>query len=464
MLSFRRGIAIWKQRIAHYPRIVAGIKIAALFGLFWGFSMQTLDPDFGWHLAAGNYIRQHWVPAHDIYTYTARNYRWIDHEWGNDVLTSVVYQIGGYGLTAAVFAGAWTLSLCLFRQRIRFAVLLLATIAMLPYAGIRPTVWTVLCVALLLGLVSRATLRAKIAIPLLFLVWVNLHGGFIIGLALLVYFFLKYRRLSWLFVLLASILVSFINPYGPRLYVEVAHTLFDPALHTQITEWRSFYLRLSGWLFVGLWFVGFWLYDKNKLRNWVSVTPLLLLATMSASRNLPLFVVSSLRDIDRYYSYFKLPKRLDEPSKLLIAVFALFIATVAGYYLYGSYFPWTSRYATYPVPEVAYLQSHSCPGNLFNDYTYGGYLIWKLPGTPVFIDGRMPTWHDPSGESYIDRYEAILKKSATQKTAFTHYHIRCALLAQSTTDRRLQTSLKKQGWSTASTGNGAVLLLAPKSS
>jgi hypothetical protein len=464
MVSFDSLLTTCKQLSARYPRTIACIKIAILFGLFWVYSFQTLDPDFGWHLAAGDYIRQHWIPAHDIYTYTARNYRWIDHEWGNDVITSILYQFGGYGLTAAFFAGLWTLGICLFRKKIRFPLLLLATITVLPYAGIRPTVWTVVCLALLLELASRATKRAMITIPLLFLFWANLHGGFIIGLGLIVYFFLKDRRRSWLIVLATSILATFINPYGPRLYVEVAHTLFDPALHKQITEWRSFYLLPSGWLFIVLWGVGFWLYDKHTLRNWFSVTPLLILAALSASRNLPLFVVGSLRDIDHYYSYFKLPKHLDRSSKLLIAVFMLFIASVAGYYLYDMYLPWTSRYTGYPVPEVAYLQSHSCPGNLFNDYTYGGYLIWKLPGTPVYIDGRMPTWHDSAGESYIDRYDAVLQKTAAQKSQFKEYHVRCVLLTKSSADKRLRISLRGQGWSVASSGNGAVLLVAPKKS
>jgi hypothetical protein len=182
---------------------------------------------------------------------------------------------------------------------------------------------------------------------------------------------------------------------------------------------------------------------------------------MSASRNLPLFVVSSLRDIDRYLAYFKLPKQLDRPRKILIGTFVLFLATVFGYYLYATYFPWTNRYASYPVQEVAYLQAHSCPGNLFNDYAYGGYLIWKLPKVPIYIDGRMPTWHDPSGVSYVDRYEDILKTTSAQKTEFSEYHIRCALLINSTADKRLRVSLEARGWLSVSTGNGAVLLVAP---
>lgn len=464
MVNFHALWNIWKRVNTRYPRMVAWTKIGIIFGLFFIFSWQTLDPDFGWHLTAGNYIRHHGIPAHDLYTYTAHTYRWIDHEWGNDVLTSILYQCGGYGLTAGVFSAAWTAALCLFRRRIRFVLILVAAITVMPYAGIRPTVWTVLGISLLLELANRASRRAKITIPFLFLVWANLHGGFIIGLAIVAYFFMKNRDRSWLIVLVASILVTFINPYGPRLYIEIAHTLLDSQLHSQITEWRSFYLLPSGWLFLVIWAVGFRLYDSKKLQSLLAVTPFLVLASMSASRNLPLFVVSSLRDFDRYLTYFKLPKKLDRPSKAILASFIIFFGSVFGYYFYISYFPWTpNRYYSYPVQEVAYLRAHSCAGNLFNDYSYGGYLIWKLPGTLLYIDGRMPSWRDPEGEKYLDRYDAIVAKTKAQQTEFHEYDIRCALLATSGTDKRLVTSLKYQGWSTVSSGNKAILLEAPKS-
>lgn len=433
-----------------------------LFGLFWAYSWQTLDPDFGWHLAAGNYILHHWIPPHDIYSYTAQSYHWIDHEWGNDVITAILYRIGKYWLTTTVFAAAWTLSLCLFRRRLHIVLLLLATIAVLPYAGIRPTVWTVCCLALLLELANQTSPRAKTVIPFLILVWANLHGGFIIGLVLILYFSLRNHQLGWLAVLSASVAASFINPYGPRLYVEVAHTLFDPALHRDVSEWRSFYILPSGWLFIGLWSAGFWLYDKQKLQNWISVTPFLALASLSATRNIPLFVVGSLRDIDRYLRYTRLPKQLDRPRKILIAVASTFIATIVIYYLYTSYLPWKSRYAVYPVQEVAYLQMHHCSGNLFNDYAYGGYLIWRLPNTPDFIDGRMPTWRDPNGLLYVDRYNAILKSSLVQRQAFSQYHITCVLLMTSPADHRLLVNLQSHAWHTAATGDGAVLLTAPR--
>ena len=129
--------------------------------------------------------------------------------------------------------------------------------------------------------------------------------------------------------------------------------------------------------------------------------------------------------------------------------------------MYISYLPLHNREAGYPKQAIAYLQTHKCSGHLFNFYDYGGYVIWKLPSVPVYIDGRMPSWRDPEGKTYMKRYNDILDKSSVRKEEFTRYNIRCALLSSSSIHRRLNNSLRADGWSVASKGNGAVLLMAP---
>ena len=98
----------------------------------WGFVARTvlvfvpvlllcivrLDPDFGWHLQAGNYIREHGIPSHDVFSYTAADFRWINHEWGSDVLLSLIYGLGGYLLAAIMAALLWTMAIVLAAGRI----------------------------------------------------------------------------------------------------------------------------------------------------------------------------------------------------------------------------------------------------------------------------------------------------------------------------------------------------------
>jgi hypothetical protein len=438
------------------------LKVGVIFGLLWLYCWTMLDPDFGWHLAAGDYIRHHWVPAHDIYTYTARQFAWINHEWGSDVLVAIMYKIGGFWLLTTAFAGLWTAGLCLFRVKLRLSLLILALFAVLPYAGIRPAVWTFLGVTILLQLLSAKPKWFLLYIPLLFLAWANLHGGFIIGLAILGYYFVKYQKSVFLYAGALAFLATFINPYGPRLYIEIVRTLFDPGLHHQIAEWRSLYIPGTALVFVVIWGIGFWLYDKKPLTNWLGLTPLLLAASLSASRNVPLFVASSSRDLDRYAPQLKKPKHLDWLSKLMVASSLILLGTVFVYSVLVAYWPLHSREYNYPAQAVAYLRTHPCKGHLFNEYNYGGYIIWKLPGQPIYMDGRMPTWRTASGQRYLDRYFAVLSQKQTRQAEFSRYNIRCALINTRQINAKLLSDLQAEGWvATVKSPNGTLLLLAP---
>ena len=329
-------------------KINLALKFAPVFLVFFLLAWTSIDPDFGWHLQAGRYITAHGIPSHDIFTYTARNFHWIDHEWGNDVIVSILYGWGGYGLLAAVFASLWTLALIIAGAKSRILVLLLAVAALTTYTGIRPIVWTVLLLALLLKIVMSRNIRAIWLIPLIFIVWANLHAGFIAGLAVLAFFAVKKRQKILTAVLGLSVLATFINPYGPGLYVEVARTTFDGSLHFQIAEWAVFYVPIAAAAFVCLWGAGFWLLRRKKLSNWLDVGPILFAASMSATRNIPLFVVATLNDLDKFYEEIKnqLPKKPNLPTVIVKRLLALSVVGWLVYIFAITFIPWPQPYAT----------------------------------------------------------------------------------------------------------------------
>lgn len=445
------------------PRINLVLKITLVFIVFCLIALIRLDPDFGWHLQAGNYIRGHGIPSHDIFTYTARTFRWIDHEWGNDVIVSLLYGLGGYGLLAVVFGGVWTLALFMAGSRSRLLVLLLAVAAMTPYAGIRPIAWTVLFLALLLKVLPGSHRRLIWFLPILFVLWANLHAGFIVGLALIAYFAIRKRQKALVAILALSCLATFINPYGPRLYVEVARTTFDGSLHFEISEWSVLYIPAASAALICLWGAGFWLLRRKRLANWLDVGPIMLAATLSATRNMPLFVIATVKDLDNFYDDIKnkIPKELDRPRKIVLG---LFVAVTIGWltYVLGSTFiPWPQRNASYPVQAVAYLRSNPCQGHIFNDYDYGGYLIWQLPSQPVYIDGRMPSWRNSSGQKYLTIYNQVISNKTIRQRQFAKYDIQCVLLSRSSLNNKLLASLQKSGWKTAVQANGSELLIKP---
>jgi len=444
------------------PKLRLGIAGTILFIIFWIIGWKTLDPDFGWHLRSGFYIRAHWIPAHDIYTYTARSFHWIDHEWGNDVILSFVYGLGGYWLADTMYALMWTTALLVAGGRkARITTLIIAAIAVCPYVGLRPVTWSVLFFTLTLLVLRRKRSGIDWLLIPFFAVWANLHGGFVIGLATIAYFaiFKRSKKLAIIFLLAA--LATAINAYGINLYVEIGRTLFDPALHKEVAEWAPFDITQPTRLFVVLWGAGFLLFAASNWKKWLGLSPILLAAGLSATRHLPFFVVASIREVDDFIDQAKasIPKNLDLPRKLVLGFLVLGLFWLFLYCAYSAFYPFSlNRESGYPTQAVAYLEAHPCPGNVFNSYNFGGYLIWKMPNQPVYIDGRMPSW-----QPYMRNYENLLNNPSKEyPLQFSQYNVKCALL-----DRHVQTSklydlLKKDHWKEVVSTDNYKLLLAPQ--
>ena len=161
------------------------LKWLIVFGIIFTILSNRLDFDFGWHLASGDYTRTQGVSRLDLYTYTASNFEWVNHEIVNDIVLSLLYSLGGYGLLTFFYSLIWLSALMISAFRARLGILLIALLAIGTYLGIRPAAWTALGLAGLLWLINHGSRRLKLAIPILFLVWANLHGGFIIGLVVL---------------------------------------------------------------------------------------------------------------------------------------------------------------------------------------------------------------------------------------------------------------------------------------
>ena len=156
------------------------------------------DPDLFWHLRLGRWILDHHaIPHAELFSFTAQGNPMVAHEWGSEVLFTLLDRIGGL-LLVALFMGvvAWSGLLALaLRARSRGAGAVAIAIALLlgaraaePVLGTRPQVITVALVCWTLLLAERHLLRGGRllwVIPPVALVWANLHGGVVLGLAAL---------------------------------------------------------------------------------------------------------------------------------------------------------------------------------------------------------------------------------------------------------------------------------------
>ena len=115
----------------------------------------------------------------------------------------------------------------------------------------------------------------------------------------------------------------------------------------------------------------------------------------------------------------------------------------------------------YPYEAVIYLKENNMLGNTLNFYGWGGYLVWYLPESKVFIDGRMPSWRE-NGYSVFEDYVSIAldknKETGLLSDYITQYSIKYALLPW---DSTFVDDLLKLGWEVAYTDNIAVILKSP---
>ena len=445
-----------------------------------------LDPDFGWRLTTGDLILHEGIPTTDPFTYTMPSYQWINHAWLTDVLISYLNNpIGNIGLSlifSLLTVGTIYIIFSLLRigflgedlkrlvedptkvWYLTFPVLLLASSLFFRFAGIRAQTWTWFFMAVLLRLLfdDKAWSKFKIVIPLIFVLWVNLHGGFAAGLATLIFVVgirtLKTKKIitSDLLVVLISTAATFINPYRLMIYKEVWLTLSDTADHTQVLEWNTYFqsFDIASLMLIAL-STTLVLYLRRKLVFEEKVLFFIFLyQAFSTVRQIPLFTLIALPLTVKSLGYFYQEILKNKASKGRFKTvfkglyFLSILAFIAESYLSYRGANFYSEKNFYPTEAVNYLKNELPDGEIFSKYDWGGYLIWKLPQKKVFIDGRMPFWRWQKGipgetDSAMEDYLKISNGEKNYRKDFDKYDIKTVLWAEKKKDDTLQELEKK---------------------
>jgi len=108
----------------------------------------------------------------------------------------------------------------------------------------------------------------------------------------------------------------------------------------------------------------------------------------------------------------------------------------------------------YPVAAVQWMQVHHPEGRLFNSYNWGGYLLWTLPETPVFIDGRA----DLYGDDLLDQWHAVVNADKKALSLLDQWDVKVVLLEP---DWPIVEVLKSNGWKVEFEDEQAVILIHP---
>lgn len=431
---------------------------------FWIKGLIFLDPDFGWHLKMGQLILSSGIPKTDPFSYTMPSFAFVDHEWLTDILIAWLYpKIGHFGLAGIYACLAWgailiALKIPGFKRLTKVnlwylepAFFLFAAAAVLPFAGIRPQVisWFFLSILLAVTLNRSLWQRWRWYLPLLLIFWSNLHGGFPLGI--LVLFFLtvgegfQKRKLETekLVILISGGLGTLINPYGIRLWEEVWRVTSDTSSRWTIAEWQpSLFVFNPPFLYLAVFFsILIHRYRSRFSYGQLALFLFFLIQAMASLRHLPLWVIVALPMAkEPTFLLYKEAQKIKYGAERFKKFFSfIFWLSMAIFLLVSTQTLIESRLfqegVFYPSGAIEFLKRNSVKGEIFSEYGWGGYLIWKLPERKVFIDGRMPSWRRksaPPGESkyVMKEYLEILRDGVSYPQIFDQYQIKTVLWPQ----------------------------------
>jgi hypothetical protein len=378
------------------------------------------DPDTHWQITIGRWIlAHHTVPETDIYSFTMAGQSWISTQWLAQVAFALAGRVAGWTGPVVLAAAAVAAAFALLAQFLSSRLTPVATIAIVagalvltaPHLLARPHVLALpVLVAWVGGLIAAAD-RGEAPpfrlLPLMML-WANLHGGFVFGLALIAPIALDavWRKdaaarrslaLRWIGFGLAALAAGCITPYGWHALLASGKILSLGQALPLIGEWHPVsFGRLGAFEIALLALLGLALWRGVVLPPLRIVLLLgLLHMALSAARNLEVFaLVTPIVLATPLARQIGGPAHANEPRRptLLYAGAALWIyATTLLVASFASHAP-ADRNS--PVAAVTALKRLNL-SRVFNDYDFGGYLI--ASNVPTFIDGRTELF----GEKFV---------------------------------------------------------------
>lgn len=429
-----------------------------LFLLILVYSLTTNNYDFDlWaRLIAGmGVIDGGHVLTQDFLSYTPVH-TWWDHEWGAGVIFyAFLKYLGPFSLIilqALMIFGIFFTASKIIKLRtdkcpynILFYFFALMAVMQNLNAPIRCHMFSFLLFTVFIYIfekVRRGSNKLLYIVPLIVLLWNNIHGGVTAGLGLMAMYafgeFLNKKPFKkYLITLAVSCLILFINPWGFDYikFLLMANTMKRP----YIIEWWGLFSKY--YLFKHLIFKAFMLvvcvFEFLQLRreNWQKIDKvkyIVLLTTLylaiSHVKLLPFFAIASL-----CFVYEDLPQIKDKIISCVLIFISLFTLSIKDFSV-------PLGINTYPVKEVEFIKQNNLKGNILVNFGLGSYVSYKLyPNNLIFMDGRYeevyydymipllkefflayPNWHQvldhfPPDVMIIENYYPIYNKLKEEK-------------------------------------------------
>ncbi|HEX5284734.1 MAG TPA: hypothetical protein VFW30_11505 [Bryocella sp.] len=401
------------------------VTLAATIALitFFFCGQSIADPDIWWHLKDAQILVQqhHWMRV-DQFSYTVTGAPWVNSEWLSELVFYGMWRLGGvaalfFGYVAIVETLMLGILLLAYRASgsIKASALAAGVSVLLAVVNFGPRTillgWgCLLALMFVLWKLMRTGNAPLWTVPLIFLLWVNLHGSWLVGLLVfgivvgsgfvsgawgkvVAERWTPIQRRRLLVTTAAIVPALFINPYGYKGVFYPFDLAFRQKLNVEhVVEWASvnfheprgkivcgllltlFLLAVAGrrqWKLAEAGLVIFGLYMSLTYVRFLFPAAILIAPILARQMD---FMPAYNRSIDKSW------------------VNALFSAAV----LIVIVFRWPATRKInedlakkMPLGGVHYLQTHIAPDErVFNHYMYGGWMIWSQPSIPTFVDSR----------------------------------------------------------------------------
>jgi hypothetical protein len=434
-----------------------------------------IDTDYWWHLKVGQYIANHHVvPSHDFMSFTMVGHSWTDHEWLAELALFGLYRLGGLWGPDVFFAILITATFSLLYLNITqrnihrvLATFIVAMAFMASSASWGPRIQMVTLFFLAAyGLILQRFAQTRdrrllVALPLLMLVWTNLHGGFVLGLVIVTLNLagewlnrVTRREGAWerddlkvlLYALIAAAAITIVNPNGvrqllypltfvlPNAYTNLIEESASPNFHMPVMMVFEAMLLLLvtsllitrerlNWthLFVIVAFTHLAFSQVRNVAVWsVVVTPLLAYYIQATGPR--------LKELFPQFSYRRRPVagRTGQILNLVLLLMVLVVYVGEGTHFINRQTMRTAETSAYPTRAIAYLQHHHLPQRVFVSYGWGGYLLWHLfPTYRDYMDSRADTLYN---KSILNGYLSLYAASPAWRSTLQTYRIQDVLV------------------------------------
>lgn len=468
------------------------VEYMLLLAVFWAIAASgprilNFDGDLPRHILVGRLIREtRSVPLTDTFSFRTVGFPSIPHEWLSQVILSLSNDVLGLGgvvlLTALLVTFTWGI---VFQEASRrtsslFACLLVTALgiaASMIHILPRPHLFTYLLSALWIVVLERMRSKPNLwwLLPIVMLLWVNLHGMFVMGILLwsiyLAGSLLENPSRTWFAsagtrsMLLGGALalaVTFLSPSGVHIWDAILKLGSNTYITSRIPEYQSAnFHQPETWPFILLLLLTVAAAARSAAKT--SWTYILLLTAITglalySSRMIPLFailaapisaqIVGEWLAQDLGSSRFGRIERnvtlINSSSNGLVWVLLLLMAVVLIFRAGGAIDAQSkgNRFDEqfFPVQAVDWLNRHPLQGPMFNEFDWGGYLLLKLsPRQQIFMDGHTHIY----GERLTREYETVIALHQGWQEILDKYKVEWAILR---TDSPLVPALEGSQW------------------